>query len=179
MFLPFYLDHFIWGSFFLKPTSHVIPAACHALTLLCPSVDLDLFLLTGRKQALDYLKKNGASAEDIRRMESGCKIVWNDQDPTLPTGLVQATGWLWYSQSKNLTIDKASLNSDPYFLPWIGSEPFRKIYYSFLFRLEDPLFGDQHPDGQGADAVVPQPRGQDVPGQEERTWGDLQQRGVH
>ena len=42
--------------------------------------------IAGRKQALEYMKKSGASAEDIRRMESGCRIVWTDDDPTLPPG---------------------------------------------------------------------------------------------
>ena len=35
---------------------------------------------------MEYLRNTGASADDIRCMESGCKIVWTDTDPTLPPG---------------------------------------------------------------------------------------------
>ena len=42
---------------------------------------------SGRKQSLEFMKKSGtASEEDIRRMESGCKVVWSCEDPTLPPG---------------------------------------------------------------------------------------------
>jgi len=41
---------------------------------------------SGRKQALDHMNKGGFSYEDIRKMESGCKIRWVDDDPTLPFG---------------------------------------------------------------------------------------------
>jgi hypothetical protein len=41
---------------------------------------------SGRKQALEFMKKSGSSDADIRRMESGCKVVWISDDPTLPAG---------------------------------------------------------------------------------------------
>ena len=43
----------------------------------------------GRKQALDFLRKSGtADPEAIRRLESGCKVVWTEDDPTLPPGKI-------------------------------------------------------------------------------------------
>ena len=42
--------------------------------------------ILGRKQALEYLRKSGGSAEDIGRLESKCKVVWSCDDSTLPPG---------------------------------------------------------------------------------------------
>ena len=42
---------------------------------------------SGRKQALEHMNKiGGFSIDDIRKMESGCKVKWFDDDPTLPEG---------------------------------------------------------------------------------------------
>ena len=39
---------------------------------------------SGRKQALDYMRKYGHEEDDIRIMEAGLKIQWLDNDPSLP-----------------------------------------------------------------------------------------------
>ena len=59
---------------------------CYSVFNLCTMAASTIFIVLGRKQALDYLRKNGGSADAIRRMESGCKVVWDDQDLTLPPG---------------------------------------------------------------------------------------------
>ena len=41
---------------------------------------------SGRKQALEYMRKVGYDEDDIRRMSSGCRVKWVDDDPTLPEG---------------------------------------------------------------------------------------------
>ena len=41
---------------------------------------------SGRKQVLEYMNKNGYTQEDVRKVESGCKVKWVDDDPTLPEG---------------------------------------------------------------------------------------------
>ena len=63
-------------------------------TVMCSNgLEREFFLapdgssFSGRKQSLEFMKKSGtASEEDIRRMESGCKVVWSCEDPTLPPG---------------------------------------------------------------------------------------------
>ena len=40
---------------------------------------------SGRKQAIEAMNKHGGyDIDDIRKMESGCKVKWYDDDPTLP-----------------------------------------------------------------------------------------------
>ena len=41
---------------------------------------------SGRKQAVEYMNKHGYGQEDIKIMESGFKIQWIDDDPSLPDG---------------------------------------------------------------------------------------------
>ena len=42
---------------------------------------------SGRKQALDHMNKEGGySVDDVRKMESGCKVKWYDDDESLPPG---------------------------------------------------------------------------------------------
>ena len=41
---------------------------------------------SGRKQAVEYMKKGEFKPEDIKKMESGFKIKWVDNDPDLPAG---------------------------------------------------------------------------------------------
>ena len=41
---------------------------------------------SGRKQAVDYMVKSKYSQQDIKIMESGFKIKWIDDDPSLPDG---------------------------------------------------------------------------------------------
>ena len=63
-------------------------------TVMCSNgLEREFFLapdgssFSGRKQAIEFMKKTGTgSEEDIRRMESGCKVVWISDDPTLPPG---------------------------------------------------------------------------------------------
>ena len=48
---------------------------------------------SGRKQALEHMNKiGGFTIDDIRKMESGCKVKWFDDDPTLPEGNVATEG---------------------------------------------------------------------------------------
>ena len=52
-------------------------------------INVKISLLLGRKQALEHLRKAGNSnPDDIRRLESGCKVVWTEDDPTLPPGKI-------------------------------------------------------------------------------------------
>ena len=52
-------------------------------------INVKISLLLGRKQALEHLRKAGNSnPDDIRRLESGCKVVWTEDDPTLPAGKI-------------------------------------------------------------------------------------------
>ena len=41
---------------------------------------------SGRKQALEHMRKVGYDEEDIKRMSSGCRVKWIEDDPTLPEG---------------------------------------------------------------------------------------------
>ena len=41
---------------------------------------------SGRKQALEHMRKVGYDEEDIKRMSSGCRVKWIDDDPSLPEG---------------------------------------------------------------------------------------------
>lgn len=41
---------------------------------------------SGRKQAVEYMNKHGYGQDDIKIMESGFKIQWIDDDPSLPDG---------------------------------------------------------------------------------------------
>ena len=46
-----------------------------------------VYFSLGRKQALEFLRKSGtADPEAIKRLESGCKVVWTEDDPTIPPG---------------------------------------------------------------------------------------------
>ena len=48
---------------------------------------------SGRKQALEHMNKiGGFTIDDIRKMESGCKVKWFDDDPTLPEGNLTGEG---------------------------------------------------------------------------------------
>ena len=41
---------------------------------------------SGRKQAVDYMKKNDFKPDDIKKMESGFKVKWVENDPNVPAG---------------------------------------------------------------------------------------------
>ena len=43
---------------------------------------------SGRKQAVEYMNKHGYGQDDIKIMESGFKIQWIDDDPSLPEGQI-------------------------------------------------------------------------------------------
>ena len=59
---------------------------------LCSGLERQFFLApdgssySGRKQAVEYMNKHGYGQEDIKIMESGFKIQWIDDDPSLPDG---------------------------------------------------------------------------------------------
>ena len=70
-----------------------LPKGWRYRTVLCSNgLERHFFLApdgssySGRKQAVEYMKKNDFKPEDIKKMESGFKIQWIDNDPSIPVG---------------------------------------------------------------------------------------------